>query len=244
MLATVEERGIATPSPPQAQAPTLLEQLHAFCFPGGEEQARLIHAIKTIEAGRIRMSPGARWIPLTAEQLIESTCSNFRWVARLDPGKFTSVTVTDAYEEARGNLTIKLGGVLPVKKFAGQDVDRAHLQRYLAAVMVCPPTLLNHVSLQCIAVGPHTLRIGDTQDQTGATIDLDISKQGCPIGIRAIRPRLVGKQAVATRWFATATDFREWEGLHIPTRLDVSWQLPEGSFTYYRSEITSFQALR
>jgi hypothetical protein len=44
------------------------------------------------------MSPEARWIPYTAEQVTDSTRSSFRWEARLDPGKITSPTVTDAYE--------------------------------------------------------------------------------------------------------------------------------------------------
>jgi len=98
------------------EALALLARLRAFCFPGGEDAARRIRAIRTTEKGEIRMSPEARWIPFTAEQLTDSTRSSFRWEARINPGKISSAVVTDAYEEGHGRLAIKLGGVLPVKR--------------------------------------------------------------------------------------------------------------------------------
>lgn len=218
---------------------TLLARLCAFCFPCGEEPARLIRGVKTTEAGQMRMSPGARWIPFAAEQVVDSTRSCFRWEARLDPGKVTSVTVTDAYEEGHGRLTVKVGGVIPVRRMTGPDLDKGELQRYLASIVFCPPILLNHPTLEYDAVGPLTLRIRDRRDPTRASIDLDISDDGRPLICRADRPRMVGKQALMTPWSATGGEFQVWEGLRLPNRLEVTWHLPEGDFSYYRGEITS-----
>jgi hypothetical protein len=47
-----------------------------------------------------------------------------------------------------------------------------------------------------------------------------------------------------TPWSGSCTEFREWEGLRVATRLEVLWHLLEGPFTYFPSEITSFTALR
>jgi hypothetical protein len=111
------------------------------------------------------------------------------------------------------------------------------------SVPFCPSILLNHASLDCIAVGPSTLRLRDRKDMTGATVDVDIPEEGQPLTCRAERPRLVGKQAIITPWSGKCSEFREWEGLRVATRLEVKWHLPQGSFTYYRSEVTSFTAL-
>jgi hypothetical protein len=40
------------------------------------------------------------------------------------------------------------------------------------------------------------------------------------------------------------TEFREWEGLRVPTGLSVSWHLPEGEFTYFRGTSTPIRAVR
>lgn len=227
-----------------SQTLTLLVRLRAFCFPGGEDAARLIRGVRTAEKGEMRMSPEARWIPFTAEQFVDATRSSFRWDARLDPGKIASPVVTDAYEEGHGRLVVKLGGVLPVQKVAGPDADKGELQCYFSSIAFCPPILLSHPSLDWTVVGPLTLRVRDREDPTGTTVDIDIGEDGRPLICRADRPRMVGKKAVLTPWSATCSEFREWEGLRVPTRLEVSWHLPEDPFIYFRAEITSFVAVR
>jgi hypothetical protein len=48
---------------------------------------------------------------------------------------------------------------------------------------------------------------------------------------------------VITTWSGRAGDFRDWDGIRVPGRTEVSWHLPEGPFRYYQSEITSVAAL-
>ena len=222
----------------------LLARLRGFCFPGGEDYGRSVFAIRTTEQGEMRTSPSARWLPFTPEQVIEARRSSFRWEARYQGGRMSWIGVTDAYEEGHGRLVVKLGGVIPVQKVQGPEADRGELQRYLASIVLCPSIVLNHGSLDWTAVGPLSLRVRDRADPTGATVDVDLSEDGCPLACRADRPRMIGKQAVLTPWSGSCAEFKEWEGLRAATRLDVSWSLPDGPFTYYRSEVVSFKVVR
>lgn len=235
-------RGMSVPS--LVGTPDLLERLRTFFFPGGERAANTIQAIRTAQKGEMRMSPGARWIPFTAKEFMDATCSRFRWEARLDPGKVTAPTVIDAYERGHGVVQIKLGGVLPVKKITGPDADRGELQRYLGSMMFCPPMLLNHTGLEWTHAGPLRLRVRDRNDPTGATVYFDLSEDGQPLACHAVRPRLVGKDAVMTPWSGKGSQFREYEGLRVATHLEVSWQLPEGEFAYFREDLIEFMAVR
>lgn len=233
------------PEPPDAgQTAALLARLWQFCFPDGEAAARSVNAVHIAEQGEMRMSPEARWIPFTAEQTIEARRSSFCWQARLSTGRLTPVTVTDAYEDSHGHLTVKAAGLIPLKKITGSDVDRGELQRYLASIVICPPTLLNHPALEWNAVAPLTLRVGDRNDPTGATVGLEISQDGRPIACQAERPRLLGKESVLTPWRGTYLEFQEWEGLRVASRLEVSWLLSEGPFSYFRSQMMSFTVQR
>ena len=215
--------------------------MRSFFFPGGEEHARSVRRVRTAEAGEMRMSPAARWVPFTAEESTDSTRSSFRWEARLDPGKFASPTVIDAYEEGHGRGIFKVSGI-PIKQLKGPDADVGELQRYLASILFCPAILVNHCSLEWTAVSASSLRVRDCNGPTAATVDLEISAEGCPVMCRAQRPMLVGKKCVLTPWSASAREFREWEGMRVATRLEVAWHLADGPFTYYRSEIKSFAA--
>jgi hypothetical protein len=104
------------------------------------------------------------------------------------------------------------------------------LRRYLAEIVLCPPILLNHETLEWNALGPLTLRVHDLRGANRASIDINISAEGRPIACRADRPRVPGKRAFSTPWCAI--------------QLEVSWHLPEGEFSYYRGKITSFVATR
>lgn len=222
----------------------LLVRWRAFCFPQGEELAKTIRSLRIEETGQMRMSREARWIPFTSEQILDCTRSSSRWEAKLDPGRLTSPTVIDAYEQGHGYLAVKIAGLLPVRKITGPDADRGELQRYLASVIFCPPMLLNHPYLDCAVVAPTTARLRDRNDPQAATVDIEIDETGRPLGCRAIRPMTVGKKAVLTPWSGTCSCFKTYEGIRVASRLEVSWDLPEGSFLYYRSEVKSVRALR
>ena len=198
--------------------------------------------MKMTQEGEFRLSPDGRWLPFTAEEVIETTRSNFRWEARFGRG-IRSFAVTDAFEHGHGQLVVKAGGLLPVQNASGPEVDQGELQRYLAEIPICPPILLNHPTLQWEAIGPLTLRVRDGHHGT-TTVDLEIAGSGQPVAARADRPRRVGKQAVETPWSAVCLDFQEREGMRLPRRLEAQWHLPEAAFTYIRSEVTSIALLR
>lgn len=166
--------------PSGGDAQTLLARLRAFFFQDGDGYGRSVRAIRIIERGEMRMSPGAKWIPFTAEQVIETARSNFRWEAKMGGSRFGFITVTDAYEEAHGRLAVKLGGVIPTTRLAGPELDRGELQRYLASIAICPPILLNNPSLEYAAAGAGTLRVRDRQGPAEATVDLEIGEEGPP----------------------------------------------------------------
>jgi hypothetical protein len=222
--------------------PAALARMRAYCFPGGEEAALSVRAVKTTQRGEIRSGPNARWMSFTAQEVIDARQSSFRWEASIGGG-IKLMTVTDAYEQGHGRLVMSVGGLVPVKKIAGPDVDRGELQRYLASIVFCPPALLNHSSLEWTEVEPLTLRVQD-RNVSCVWVYLTLDEQGKPFGCCADRPRLVGKQSVLTPWSAMCSDFREVEGMRVPGHLEVLWHLPEGPFTYFREDVTSFELVR
>jgi hypothetical protein len=59
-----------------------------------------------------------------------------------------------------------------------------------------------------------------------------------------LRPRALGKENVETPWRVAAGEFRECEGLRVPARTEAWWEPGMDPFQYYRSEISSFTAVR
>jgi hypothetical protein len=222
---------------------SMLARLRAYHLPGGEEAARSVRGIRTLQRGEIRSSPDARWGALTAEESVDAARSGFCWTARMGSGLLGSVEVTDAYENGQGRLVVKKGPI-QLKKITGPEVDKGELQRYLGYIGYCPAILVNHPTLAWEAVGPATLRIHDLQDPTGAAVEMEVHEEGFPVCVRAVRPMTVGKKIIMTPWSARGTGIQEWEGMRVWTRMEAAWHPQEGEFTYVRLEVTSFAALR
>jgi hypothetical protein len=214
-----------------------LDAVRAFCFPGGENAARRVKAVRITERGEMQTAPQARAIGFTARLEIDARESRFRWEARFRGG-LGFFNVIDAYGNGHGYMAIR-AGILPLKKMSGPDFDLGELQRYLAAFPLCPPMLLNHPSLIWTPVGPGIVRL----QQGDAAVDLEIDDRGCPAEIRGHRPRTAGSRAVLTPWRARAADFRDWDGIRVAGRTEAWWEFPEGPFRYFQSEITSVMAL-
>jgi hypothetical protein len=53
------------------------------------------------------------------------------------------------------------------------------------------------------------------------------------------RPRLVEGRSVPTPWGGAFSEYRALNGLRIPVRGVVWWDLPQSRFEYWRAEITS-----
>jgi hypothetical protein len=214
-----------------------LDAVRGFCFPGGEDAARHVRAIRITERGEMQTAPAARPLSFTAEHWIDAHTSRFRWEARFR-GTLGLFKVIDSYEDGRGSLAIR-AGMVPVKKMAGPDFDLGELLRYLASFALCPPMLLNHDALVWTPIEPGVIRLQEGH----ATIDLEFDKHGCPVGFHGQRPRLVGSRGILTPWSGRAGDFRDWDGIRVAGAIEASWQLSDGPFRYYQSTITSVMAL-
>jgi uncharacterized protein DUF6544 len=225
-----------------AQTTSPIPRIKSYYFPHGELAARGVRAIRATQRGEIRSAPAARWVTFSAEEYVDATHSAFCWDARMGSG-LTSVRVIDAYENGYGRLVVKKGP-LKLKELMGRDVDKGELQRYLAYVSYCPAMIENNPSLQMESLGPDTVRISDKSDDSGASVDVEVAGNGRILVARAIRPMTVGSRIVLTPWTATTDDFREVEGMLIPHRMEATWDVPEGAFTYIKIELTTVNVIR
>jgi len=212
----------------------LLARLTGFLLPEGEAAARGLQAVRISEKGEMRASEESRWMSFTAELTFQTRLSEFRWDART-----SGIVITDAYEGGHGIAMSRLAGLLTLKKATrGPELDRGEVQRYLSSLMLCPAAIVNHASLEWNAVAESVLRVRDSADPTGAAVDFEIGADGEPTSCHTIRPRMVGRDAVDTKWEGRGSDFRIWNGMRVAHRLEVWWEIPDAPFCYYRSDVT------
>jgi hypothetical protein len=75
-----------------------------------------------------------------------------------------------------------------------------------------------------------------------AVVRLEFDPAGDIIASRSQAPRPAEERASVPRpWGADFSAYETVGGVRVPTRGEVRWQRPDGSFTYWRATITSIE---
>lgn len=195
--------------------------------------------VRIEQRGEMRLSPGGPWLPFTAVQHMAVAQPAFVWQAemRMAGGFWTSVV--DRFVENRGSLEARLLGAIPVAHAAGPDVDRGEVQRYLAELPWNPAAMAANPALSLRPADARRVDVTAPVNGGIASVTLRFDDAGDIMEASAsARPRLVAGRAVPTPWAGAFGEYRVLNGLRLPTRAAVWWDLPEGRFEYWRAEVT------
>jgi hypothetical protein len=215
----------------------LLERIRQCAMPEGPVECQ---GTWLRQKGEMRLAPGRPWVRFHAEEWFPGSGIDFHWKAWM-----RVLRVVDAFESGRGTLIASLFGVVPVARSTGPATDKGEALRGLAELPWRPFAFRSASHLFWDAVTAHQLRVTFDDGRTHAMAHFDIDDHGHVLGGSArSRPRLAGKKLVETPWFGIYGDYRQFGNLRVPTVAEVSWQFPEGPFTYWRGRVTEFRILK
>ena len=224
--------------PMDRQVSDLLERVRQFAMPHARPECR---ETWMRQYGEMRFSPTSLWMPFVAEEWFEGTGIDFRWRAWVTMAGFVRTRITDSFTEGRGALTASVFGVVPVMRSRGAAIDKGEGLRGLAELPWRPFSFAQTGRLSWQASAPGKLRGSYTDGATKATAEFEIDAGARILSCSAVRPRISGKSIIDTPWLGQFAAYREFDGMRIPTEAEVSWQLPEGPFSYWRARITEFR---
>ena len=128
---------------------------------------------------------------------------------------------------------------LPVRRKTGPELATGEAFRYLAEIPWAPPAILANRELEWRQLDERTVVVNTRVG--GDRIAVRFIFNGTRIEqIVAERPRLEAGGAM-TRWIGKYTDYALFNGMRMPARGEVGWELPEGPFTDWRGTITAAQ---
>jgi Family of unknown function (DUF6544) len=190
------------------------------------------------QVGDMQLKPG-RWLPFRAEQDVAVDHVEFAWRANFRAARLVSVRVRDWYRSGVGGLDVRLWGVVPVVRASGEQFARGQAMRYLAELAWAPQAMVSNPALEWQAVDESTVEVATRIARERVAVQLHFDAAGDIVGMSTdARPRMVGKQVVDTPWSGIFGEYREFNGVRLPTTGEVSWLLSDGPFTYFRGRVT------
>jgi hypothetical protein len=219
--------------------PASMADYRALVLPEGAETPR---RVRLTQSGEMVRRPGDRRLEFSAVQEYAVDRVEFEWRAAFGPNRLVRLSVVEGYLEGVGWLTARVWGLIPVVRAAGPEVDRGEAMRYLAELPWVPHAIESNPELSWRALEDGSVEVSTLVDGRAVSVRLSLDETGLIRSATGIRPRLAGKTTIETPFVGRFGDYVELGGIRIPGNAEVSWELPEGPFTYWRGEVTSLEA--
>ena len=193
-----------------------------------------VNDLQLWQRGSLRTSPKGAWMPVTAEQLFRVEPPAFSWRAEVQMGPLTLLG-HDQYLRGHGRMLIKVQGLLPLADSSGAATDQGSLLRYLAEIVWFPSAALSPY-LRWEALDAHSARATISQGGISASAEFYFSPAGDFEHLTARRYYDRKTGPTLENWLVEADpdSYRDFEGIRVPAKTQVSWQLAEGDFNWFR----------
>jgi uncharacterized protein DUF6544 len=220
-----------------AELPPPVARYFAFAIPDGR---RRIRAARVRWAGDMRLQPGAKWSPFTADQRFTVSPPGFVWDARVRMMPMVPVRVRDSYVAGEGEMLGRIGGVVSVLHEGGtREMALSALVRWLGEAAWFPTALLPGKGVTWQPVADSTARATVTDGDISVSGEFRFAPTGEMTRMTAMRYRNVKGTGVATPFEGRYDGFERRQGVMVPKSAEVAWLLPAGRFAYWRGRPTN-----
>jgi len=199
----------------------------------GTEKAHTVH-LK--QKGMMRQKPEGKWSPMEAEQCITTDLPGFIWNGTMG-GSFMRINGRDKYVNGKGNMLIKIMSTIPINNSSGEEIDQGAMMRFLAEIVWSPSAALNDY-IQWTYINDTTANATMTNGKRTVSGFFYFDYEGDIVGFEGKRyGNFEGHFSLET-WFIRILEHREFNGIRIGSKCEVTWKLKQGDFTWLQLEVT------
>jgi hypothetical protein len=199
-----------------------------------------IHTVRLKQRGFFKTQPGQKWLPMIAEEYITTKPFAFLWCGKIRLFPLVSISAWDRFSNGHGSLFVNLFSLVPLADAHGPEADQGELQRYLSEIIRFPTAWLSG-AIEWLAIDAQSVKVTIHQSNVTVSAVLHMNEQGQMTYLTAERFMAERKSSRRERWSAQCNTYQEVSGLLIPTRVEVTWKLTSGDFSYFRGELTEIE---
>ena len=203
----------------------------------------IIQTVYLKQRGEMKTKSDGNWMMVEAEQYITVKPPGFVWIADVKAAPFLHLSGRDKYQNGRGHMLIKLLSLFPVVNAKGKEIDQGALLRYLSEIVWYPSSALSDY-ITWAEIAPTTAKATMSYGGITASGIFKFNENGDFMSFEAERYYYRKEGATLESWFITVEDtneYKEFEGVRVPTKLSVTWKFETGDFTWFRLEVIKIE---
>ena len=185
----------------------------------------------------IKLKPEQKkWKHAQAQQIITTSHPAFIWLVRLDMAPLVSIYGRDKLMNGKGEMQMKLNGMVNLFTETGEKLDEGTLQRFLGETVWVPSAILSPY-ISWTEIDAHAAEAVMNYNGLRISGKFFFTPEG--FFQKFSTHRYMGNKANAERheWQIVATEHKEMDGITIPSKLEVTWNLKKGPWTWCKLEV-------
>lgn len=197
-----------------------------------------IHTMYLEQTGFMKLKPDQEdWMKATSEQYITIDKPGFLWKVNISMMPLINVVGRDLFEDAKGQMQIKIASLIPVVDVKNnKKTDKSTLQRYLMEIMWYPSAAIaDYITWE--SIDENSAKATMTYNGVSGSVIFYFDEKGQVRKCSALRYKDNDENVQPIECIGEIKESRVISGLNIPTKIDISWMLEEGKFTWYKLEV-------
>ena len=196
------------------------------------------NVIRVLQKGSMRTKPESKWMPFEAIQYFSIEPPAFLWSANIKPAPLFTIAGRDKYQDGEGNMLIKPLYLFTAADSRGKEINQGTLLRYMAEMAWFPQAAASKY-LQWEFIDDHHAKV--TMDYGGTTASgiYVFNDDGGVAGFEALRFGDFEGDYRLEKWSVATTGYKNFNGILVGHKNEVTWKLKEGDFKWLKIEITT-----
>ncbi|WP_299336402.1 DUF6544 family protein [uncultured Psychroserpens sp.] len=197
-----------------------------------------VSTVRLKQKGTMRTKPESQWMPFKAVQYFDVSKASFIWKTKVNLTSLVQMQGCDKLLGGEGEMLIKLAGFIPmVNQRKTPKINSGAMTRYLSEICWNPSAALEpYITWEAI-------------DEVSARATFDLKEESVS-GVFTFSPEGDIQSFSAMRYFGGSNDatLEKWtihmlshasfNGISVPNKSKVVWQLQEGDFHWLDLEVT------
>lgn len=197
----------------------------------------MIYSVRLKQKGEMKLKPEQEsWYNTKAEQYFTVNNPAFIWKTKVDMMPFVFFTGRDYFREGKGQMLIKVLSLFNIVNAADEKINQGTLQRYMAEIIWFPTAAASDYIMWEEIDSMSAKATINYNGSVGSGI-FHFNNNGDFVKFNTMRYMGSGSDAVLKEWIINVKGSEHVNGIKIPTKLEVSWKLDSGDFTWFKLEV-------
>ncbi len=205
----------------------------------GAAQSDYVHTAFVKQKVWMKLKPEQEdWHEGTADQLFTVDKPAFNWRLKMKMSPIINVKGRDKFVDGKGEMKIKMNSLFNLANEKGSKIDEGALQRFLGEI-IWFPTAATSPLIQWEQVNSLTAKATLSYKGTKGSGTFHFNQNGDLIKYTAMRYKGNEPESKRYLWINEVTDYRVFNGIKMPSKVNVTWQLDDGPWNWLKLEVTN-----